>query len=552
MPLTASDGSLVLVNASLGTGQECCKPCCTCSTPATPAAVASDQERGLVWITFEAECFGSGATATVDAPQAASPCDYEGLSGAIEAVTLTNGGSGYAKLGRVAPTITAATSGGGSGATLSVTTSKTLQDCDVPYWSVSGVTVTDSGSGYSDNTNITFSVAGGDTVEVAAAAKGFVKVAEPSPTVTVSSVSGSGADLSVVWQVLAENQWQTVARGSPCQGPPKKTYGISDITIADGGSGYERFDIIQLSFASASDGAVLNSIYADVDAVDGNGAITALYLELDGSKYVGRLTDELAEVVTHAATGSAQCGQPSGKYYREDSTVAPYVSPVTVVVNQEAPSTGGGADITAVVEDDTDSEDFGKIVSLTLNDGGSGYLNAPDCGIEKVYVSLGGQTLEVPITPATEIESDGVVCGSDLPEDLTLNATRSNAYMFGAVQGCACGGKIRVRAEVLFRCYEIYQSQITIELAERINFQSSKFFCFAFDNDAETGCPVESATLVSQTDWGPLSLYQANNNPFSNANGCGAPANPDYENLEDCPCDLACQSIETPTVSLMP
>jgi hypothetical protein len=527
-----------------------CSPCCEKPEPecdclgtvGTAPAIASDAARGLVYVTATGDCFGTGAEGKADAPQPLTPCDYDSANGPIESISLLSGGSGYAKVGRVAPTITATAGGTGSGATLSVTLTKTeVGDCLVPHWSVSAVTVTNPGSGYADDTEVTLSAAAGDTVETAGFASAFVAIDEPVATVTVSTTNGAGAVLAVDWGLLSSGDWYTTARGSPCQGPPKKTYAVSDILITNGGSGYEQFDLIDLTFASAADGGALLPLIADVDAVDGNGAITAIFIT-DPGKFIGSLTDELDEVVTHTATGA--CGQPTGKYYREDKTVAPYVSPVTVTIEQESPSTGGGAEVSATVDDDPDSATFGQVTGFTVDDGGNSYMQIADCGVpQSVYVTVGTETLEVPMTG--ELVVSNAVCG---PEDPVFDATFSRAFFEAFVSGCKCTGKVHVQVNRILRCYETLPEEYEVQ---RINFSTTQAFCYQFEDDCLDNDPV-----LIQTGPAVPALWQANNIPFDVANGCvgyegywfpGLP--PLFEG--ECPCNLDCDGLAI-TVSLMP
>jgi len=64
-----------------------------------------------------------------------------------------------------------------------------------------------------------------------------------------------------------------------------------------------------------------------------------------------------------------------GVYYREDSSLPPYVSSPTVGLTQLPPSNGTGAVILLQVDTDTSSATFGRIIDATIpqGQGGSGY-----------------------------------------------------------------------------------------------------------------------------------------------------------------------------------
>lgn len=202
----------------------CCgsRPCEACAEGELPDTVTvtfdgfTDKTPGpdLIALSFSA-CYGSGASARVTAPGGDPATD----KGAISTVSLTNGGSGYAKLGRVAPTITAS-GGSGSGATLTVSTTKTADACKVDYWKVSSVSVS-NGTGYADGDQVTFSVATGDTEEQAASAT--IHTTRNAPTLTAAAYGGTGATFTVT---------------TASTGTTPATWGVSGVTLTAGGTGY--------------------------------------------------------------------------------------------------------------------------------------------------------------------------------------------------------------------------------------------------------------------------------------------------------------------------
>jgi len=95
--------------------------------------------------------------------------DYLGQPSAIERISLAATGSGYAKLGRVAPTLTLETdkSMGGGGVTLTPTLGTDKDDCGIDYWFIESVKVS-GGTKYASGGNVTVKAAVGDTVAEAA------------------------------------------------------------------------------------------------------------------------------------------------------------------------------------------------------------------------------------------------------------------------------------------------------------------------------------------------------------------------------------------------
>jgi hypothetical protein len=208
----------------------CCSPCSLCTEGSLPDTLTvtlsgmPDTAPAGEFITLEfSACFGGGAAARVTAPGG----DPEADKGPISAVELTNGGSGYASLGRVAPTLAAYanSSGGGTGAEFSVSTQLAQDDCGRDYWKVSSVVAKTGGSGYSDGDQIVLTVSEGD-VGGGAYITLFTARSEPTLTASVSDPwggGGSGANLSVV---LAQNT------GTPA------TWRVDSVTVNNGGSGY--------------------------------------------------------------------------------------------------------------------------------------------------------------------------------------------------------------------------------------------------------------------------------------------------------------------------
>jgi hypothetical protein len=500
---------------------------------------------GLITLEIQA-AFGSGAAGSVEAPRAASVCDCEVLGGAITSASVTAAGSGYAKLGRVAPTLSASVAGG-SGATLNVSVSKVEQL--LYYWEVSGVTVTAGGSGYADGAVVTFSPAGGDTEDEAAVARAFVEIDEPVAVLSITSTSGNGAVLEVVWDELPSNQWANV-RTAPCPAPPKKTYQISSVTVLNGGADYEQFDVISISFAAPGDGGQVVSAFLDVDSVDGNGAITGVLVAPDdglfvpgpAGEFIGSETDAIEEVTV--CTG--------GEYYREDATEPAIVSPVTVTVTVFPPSQGTGAVIEATVDDDPASVTFGQITALTIDDGGAGYFQPPlACGERLiVYVTegsaqysfvLGGDPYEQP-DGEPNVTTD--FCGQRFLNAECNAETVGERRSVASIQfyfvpfsptyepfDCRCSGALHMLLTLVADCQECELVDGSYIVSGTIGPYS--YLCYRWPLD-ENGCPFGDAVLIARRDVGVGNEF----GPAVEApEGCG-----------DC-WDIA---DLVPTVSLMP
>jgi hypothetical protein len=351
-------------------------------------------------------------------------------------VSLTNGGSGYAKLGRVAPTITAS-GGSGTGATFTVSKTSANDANGIPSWSVTGVTFTGTTSGYVDGDQIAFDVAAGDTAEQGAAAT--IHTVRTAPTVTASVSGGTGATLSVTttangttpqtWSVTAVTVTNggtgypasgyvtfNVASGDTAEqsadamfysgrvaptvsasaggsgsgavvsaslasttGYDGRTYWyVTGISVTNGGTGYAEYDPVAVT---VTDGEGYGA-YAEVSSVDGSGAITGIAVYWGGEYFKSNGIIQSVEFgyggggiyYRDAGEISSISVEAGGKYYREDASASPYVATVTVGVSQTAPSAGAGATLTATVESSTSSANFGKISGVTIGSGGTNYL----------------------------------------------------------------------------------------------------------------------------------------------------------------------------------
>jgi hypothetical protein len=426
----------------------CCNTCDVCEEGTLPETItvtlsgvaSTKQGPDLCVLSFES-CYGGGAAGKVTAPGG----DPETDKGPITAVTLTNGGSGYAKLGRVEPTLTA--TGSGDGAAFTVTVEAAEDACGLDFWKVSKVTAS-GGTGYTDGEQLTITVAEGDTAEQDAVVT--IKTTRSAPTlaIEVDTYGGSGAEFTVAtspnpgtpatWAaasvtVTEGGSGYTDGEGVTVTGDTARdvtveaatgfvrtvrlaptvevsvatslgsgavleaafttgtaTYSgrpvwiVDAITITDGGTGYEVGDGVHVS---VTDGTEEWSSYfeATVDAVDASGAIESVTVTSGGEYYKdsGEIDEVVLEVYGTYFGGSyyhddgvaAEATITSGGvYYREDAEQPPYVADVTVTISQTLPSAGAGAEITATVEDDPDSPDFGKIVSLAIDNGGDDYL----------------------------------------------------------------------------------------------------------------------------------------------------------------------------------
>jgi hypothetical protein len=388
----------------------------------------SNVKLDLLSLSFSS-CFGSGAAGDVNAD---GGLPNEGFP--IHGVTLTSGGSGYAKLGRVAPTLTI--TGIGTGATFTPTFESKNDACGIPTWSIKSISAS-GGTGYANDETLSITTASGTTQEQAAVAT--ISTVRVAPTLSASAPAGSGAAFSVstspnsgapaTWSVsgvtitsggtgypAAGMLTITPATGDTQDSPALidffcgrvaptvavaitgsgsgavlsgtlssgtdyfgRTYWyISSVSVTNGGSGYSEYDEVTATVTDGVSGGY--SYFYALASVDGGGAVTGVTVYDGGEYFKSNGIIESVEIDDpgsyHRDTLAVESVtiHDSGRYYREDSTEPPYVADVTATVGQLSPSDGGGAEITATVEANTSSPNFGKITGLTLDDGGDGYL----------------------------------------------------------------------------------------------------------------------------------------------------------------------------------
>jgi hypothetical protein len=404
-----------------------------------PDLCGKSQGPSLVSFAFES-CFGDGAAGVATAPGE--------TAGPINGVSLSSGGSGYARLGRVEPTLKVA--GSGTGANFSVTLASSSDDCGLPYWKIDSVSVKDGvgyvdgealtvspqdgaiaeaaasltletarqpptlsalvgggagavlsvsvtslggspetwgvskigvtsgGTGYLDKSPVQVKLGNGDRVQAVAVATARTGRSQPTITANVISITGAGSGGSI---------GVTISQTTDTEGRP--VWRVGSLSILSAGSGYRPADTIQLVCTNGIQAAAATAFVASVNPV--NGAITNVTLSAQGEFYV----DTGAIALVNVSNGGAYYHEvpdsvtvnDGGRYFKEDATKSPYVSGVTVTINQTPPSAGSGAVVTPSIDSNTSSGTFGKITSLTIQNGGSGYL-----AWEHVYPLTWGNT----------------------------------------------------------------------------------------------------------------------------------------------------------------
>lgn len=254
---------------------------------------------------------------------------------------------------------------GGSGALLTVNVAENYSE-SLASWGISEIDVDDGGTGYTDGATVAITP-DEDTATVGAypwfPAVAYARTARAGPTLS-ASVSGSGGGAGISPTLTQATYWDGI-----------KYWEVTAFAITNGGSGYSVNDAVSVSVDDGQ-GSGFNGV---VSAVSGTGAITAISIANGGEYFKDTGVIESVQI---ADGGAYWAIRPSsvevahgGIFYKEDASLPPYVAGVTVEVLQptDAISQGSGAAFTASVNDDTESESFGRIEGITLLSGGSGY-----------------------------------------------------------------------------------------------------------------------------------------------------------------------------------
>lgn len=345
-----------------------CSPCCSSATLCgiaeadLPETVSvqfgqwSDRAAApgpdLIRLLFTSN-FGSGAAGRVTAPGV--------TPGPISGVQVTSGGSGYARLGRIAPVITATVAGNGSGASLTPILQIISDDFwevnGLPVWQVAGASVDAQGTGYDDFAAVTFAAEPG--TPMFSSATGYIRTAREKPVLSavVQSQTGSFADLRIDAQDIVQiTTWD----GSV-------SWSVAAINIDAAGTGYEVGDLVDVGFAGTpTPGRIAEELaYGVVGSVGPSGGITSINVLFGGSYYIQ--TGRIASVVVPEQT--------RGAWYKESVDAPPHVAQIEIEILQfSAPGDATGGELAAVVDIDPTSATFGTVTGLTIVNPGTGYL----------------------------------------------------------------------------------------------------------------------------------------------------------------------------------
>jgi hypothetical protein len=311
-----------------------------------------------------------GGTGTISGYTSGNVYKVSAISGSVTRITVTSGGSGYTSN----PTV-AFSGGGGSGATATATRTGNI---------VTSINVTNGGSGYTSAPTITITGGGGSGATATSVA--------PLPAVTsftltatddTAIVTTAGSLTGLTYTVNTKKYYETVILLKDAENLEQNikgyitrcltsvisgsyaNYSVPSVDVTAGGSGYTSNPTVAFSGGGGSGAA----------ATAERGKVTGITVTAAGSGYTSDPTVTIGSVATATAT-------------RTDNTVtgitltavgSGYTSAPTITI-----SGGGGSGATAIAT--LSSRKSGNIVtSITVTNEGSGYTSNPT-----VTISGGG------------------------------------------------------------------------------------------------------------------------------------------------------------------
>jgi hypothetical protein len=301
-----------------------------------------------------------GGTGTISGYTSGNVYKVSAISGSVTRITVTAGGSGYTS----DPTVVFS-GGGGSGATATATRTGNI---------VTSINVTNGGSGYTSAPTITITGGGGSGATATSVA--------PLPAVTsftltttddIAIATTAGSLTGLTYTVNTKKYYETVIllKDAPNTEANIKgyltrcltsvtsgayaNYSVSSVTVTAGGSGYTSDPTVAFSGGGGS-GAAATAV---------RGTVTGITVTAGGSGYTSNPTVAITGGGGSGATATATRTGNAVTGITITNGGTGYTSNPTVTITGGA---GSGATATAV---------RGTVTSVTVSNEGSGYTSVP-------------------------------------------------------------------------------------------------------------------------------------------------------------------------------
>lgn len=366
-------------------------------------------------------CYGNGVAAVAMAPGGKTED-----AGPLTSVLLLEKGSGYAKLGRVEPSLTLV--GKGTGATFTPTLAQTAatpgDECPCPTWYIESVAVEGEPLGYLDGDKLTVVLGEGTVQEEPATLTVRAERLQPTLTATVEG-GGNG----IVLSVTTESNGQT---------PP--TWNVSTVAVDNGGTGYtdgqpvtftKGEGVIQVSEAAATVvvGREEPTGFAITETYSAEGTGAAVDVQLT------QTTNWQGKTVWQVSGGTVQdpgSGYAAGDYLKVQSPSASYEWDGAAWLVVTGVNENGGITSVGVDWSDMFWKSTGAVESVDISSGG-GYYKAGD--INNIEVEDGGKFYRESVEePACKAKVKGTMPGCDAEIEGVVD-TSPTSPTFGQVTG---------------------------------------------------------------------------------------------------------------------
>lgn len=288
--------------------------------------------------------FGQGGQLKIVVPD-----DYDNGPTGIDEVEVVTAGTGYAVRGRSEPSPVFGAFPG-SGVSFSPSLTQSTDSGGRPIWSIASVTVS-GGSGYTDRSGV-FMPSGSNPGIGGSNAVGRLNTTRIEPALSATPCAGSGSGATLVVELSAT-------------GDDLPVWSVSAVTVTDGGSGYVQGSPISFSVTSPS--TRTTQAACATAQVDESGAIVSVVILRPGDYYRHTGTP-------HSVSFDIPGETTRGAFFLNNDSLPVITATIEVKISQnEWFSQGAGAVIVANVDTNPSSATFGRILSASVQDAGSGY-----------------------------------------------------------------------------------------------------------------------------------------------------------------------------------